>query len=297
MSELDPELLRAMRVTFLAAAIISSALFGTYLTLASATIWKLHGSKSLPRDTFWCKVTIIIALALLFAVHFSSTAVLAYGSLMPALRSLPRWPMPTMLLAISLSLAIGDALFIYRCWIIWSRSRWVWLPISFLLAELCGAAVDFSKVLSRTAEHLMLHARGPFSDPQTAVGAVTVSLTVALNVLLTLAAVARLLYLRRNLRRFALPAGGAHYSRICLVLAFSTLLYSAGWLPIIFRQNGIAAPPYWVSLFALVAITPLFVMLRVGSDTDNGEALALPRIEGDTVDDKFPVFDPARGPT
>ncbi|EJD54228.1 hypothetical protein AURDEDRAFT_156006 [Auricularia subglabra TFB-10046 SS5] len=165
-----------------------------------------------------------------------------------------------------------------------------------LLAEF--AAMLSTDVLVTIDGTLELRERQATPGEMLSIGAST--LTVCFNFMLASAAIARLLLARRRLRRAALPGGGGHYVQIAHLLAGSTVLYAAGWIPMIIWRHDTFSIPHLSMLFFLVASLPLVIMLHVAWRSHRDCSFILPEISpaadvgSNDSGDLIPTFKPFR---
>lgn len=260
MVKIDEATLHDLQVYFFVTALTGATMLGVYLCLAWLTIRRFHMAKHLPRALVRRTAAFVVLVSLLFCTYVMSTLSQVYQLILPVKPSfwLERgWIIGTYS-SISIIAIMGDTLFVYRCWIIWQHSRIIWVFFVLLVADAGVLAVGtvFDCLDGATSTNLRVR---EWRENMSIVG---ISVSIALNVLLAAAAIARLLLARRDLRREALPYGGGHYIRLCGLLALSTAFYTAGWLIVLIWRSDMAVVVALAVQVGILAASPLLIMLH-----------------------------------
>lgn len=249
-------MLREFKFTMLLSCTIDFVLFGVFVSLATAALHRLYHTPTLRRRTFWTLAAFTTASGVCYLGSVVGTTGAAYG--ITTFRSSPEFSRAcASIIATSVTLAgiMSDGLLTYRCWVIWGRSRWVCIPIAILIAEVACFLV----------QNIQLSLDGIAWETTSAKAAlVGLSLNLGLNVMLALAAIARLLRARSELRRAALPAGGQHYVEISRLLAVIAIVYAGAWMPTLILRETLAAIVVSVVLMSVITLSPLLIALQVG---------------------------------
>ncbi|KAI0262321.1 hypothetical protein BC834DRAFT_393969 [Gloeopeniophorella convolvens] len=114
---------------------------------------------------------------------------------------------------------LGDGLLVYRCYMIWG-SRWYVVILPILMYITSSVLVIITVVSSAAPHAFLLHGR-PASF-----GVPWVSLSVALNILVTALIVARLLYMRALTRELLSPELARTYTSVAALLIESAAPFS-----------------------------------------------------------------------
>lgn len=257
---------RSIATSMYVAGILDAMFLGVYLILGATTIHKLHRLRALPLRTFRVVSAFVGTIFLIYVVFTASVLTMLYETVVVKDRTPSSWPLSTVFGAIALNYALGDALFTYRCWILWDRPRWIWVPATLLFGEFVTLVV-IEVFMAQEGTHGNGGDVWGHSSPTNLVVA-AVLLTITLNVLLACVAIARLLHARKRLRQRPVPrAVGAHHANMAWMLAGSTAVYAALWVPMLTCRRELFIITYFTVLFFLVAGLPLTILLCVSGRT------------------------------
>ncbi|EJD43815.1 hypothetical protein AURDEDRAFT_167195 [Auricularia subglabra TFB-10046 SS5] len=244
------ELLYEFNHSLLVAAVVNATLLGVYVTLATMAMYRLYCIETLPRRTLRMLVTFAVVSGFCYVGFVAGVTGVTRSILFEHGRNrvFDEACVSTLIVSLVVAGTLSDALLTYRCWIIWERSRWVCVPVLLLLAEfICFLVQDIQLSIA----HIAWNA----SSARTALAGL--GLNLALNVLLALAAVARLLSARKH-------RAGKHYVEIARLLAAIALAYVAAWAFTLVYRATFAAIVVAVVLISVVTLSPLLIALQVG---------------------------------
>lgn len=237
--------------------VLNFTLAGIQTALSALAIQHLRAVEHLPKRTYFWSCTFIVALWLSFAIQM-------VGSL-PVTLAVYRmhfdakfWDrMFANLMATMASLAVlADSLLAFRCWVIWERPR-IFIIAVILIVVKFGIMV--ATVVLFVTHWMAVH----FAAAQRMTD-VSIALSLTFNVLLAVAAIARLLQLRSGLRR-ATQASGNHYLPVVRLITANAVLWTIGCvLGIIFKFNTSVAPVLSSFNAFFLAASPLFLFLHIG---------------------------------
>lgn len=254
--------------TRLISTILGHVFLGIQTTLSGVAVHHLWSIRHLPRRTVLWSCIFIAAVWLTYALHtaWAVSVLLVFYRFQITPRYLNNmFAILTAFTATSTTLA--DGLLTFRCWIIWDRS---WL----LLIPACLLACNFVLSLVTIGLFSMEWLTKRPADARIIVD-VSISLSLALNVLLASAAITRLLQLRHGLRQLT-RATGNHYLPVAHILALTAVLWTAGSaLSMAFRLSEVSLAIYSCNLF-LFATSPLLIFLHLGQQSPRVVGASIP---------------------
>jgi len=191
-----------------------------------------------------------------------------------------------------IGLWVADALLLYRCFVVWSTSRFVYLVMALPVCTYILAIVSGILVLVKI-----------WKSPTflQAISNVTYSSSVALNVLVTLLIVWRLMDTRRTLKQALGAEHAKAYTSIAAMLIESAALYSGvGIIRIVaYARKSDVQNLVLPCLEAAQGIAPMLIILRVvqGREWSNGLTTTSASYPANPIAPTTIAFSPHKGGT
>ncbi|TFK53928.1 hypothetical protein OE88DRAFT_1710989 [Heliocybe sulcata] len=181
-------------------------------------------------------------------------------------------------LLISLADLVGDAVLIYRCWLVWGRSWWVTIFPSIT------AIAGFACIMELLHLLLSINPSSPTAPPSIVpLGIAGYVLPLCTNVFVTVLIAARVWYMSRASREYSdLTSSSKTVQRAMSIVVESGLLYLVVQLTfvVLFAMQHPAQAILAVIAVQVYGIAPTLIIIRVGLGyaTDNTTANTMTRV-------------------